>query len=840
MNEDSISRFNSVVGAYSATKRYGTGYKANAIGLAQELLRTQDEDEVVTTFASAMGGHCVDGVSDGSLESFSVDDSTSPMTAQRSVLESIAISVRAAALAQDADEAGAQRVREEAERLMKELDAESSGVDPAEVDAVRARWTPTLTRLVQDAASAPTVDAEAIIVSDDPAVSLGNTQTQEAYTVRPSCARRWPVRVGERAVSPEVVAQQPDPQDEAVDDDVLDVLDGEIVEDDDLELGPDDVTAQARFTLDDVPDATGAPRRGRFKPYKLPLGERVHDLHDSRDEALRDAREESTREIYESTDWASLSDAEQVNRLREAFKLNDGDYMRMVRESHLFEGDREHKRRELNGIHKAYVGMMVVGCVTPLKRGVSADTIGEVIGMGATLWLLSPEFRQQIGDVTTSALDSWADRQIEHKQARIDRRNERGREATERMNERGRAREGDAWIDRTWKDEELSERWLKRRMKLKDKKAEQFGEYPMTTRSAALTEVALGQKAYQDMRVEGCDPEKVLESYNEAMDVLYEEAQRWHISPEALATESRHVVSEMVAADPTTASMYEQMAYGQFQQDSSGSRVVRDAEGRIRREHTWTGNFTDDHGNVVDRGSFTPRMPDADDEYEAAMLGVITKDLQSCDSAAELATHLSTMIAAASEAMVDAEDGQTDATGDVGGALHDSGRLTVDGADDNHSLANQIQTVMMAGVQDGRSAHSVYDTFVRQFQDAAATTMMLTPSGQELWSEVGPRFDEMSQSLRSTPYEQLRDIFAEEGFNHGGLAEEYEVLEDEILIRNPDGVVEEDSMEKARRRAEHARRERMRETIDVGEATIRIRNNGGAPEPSASDDQASL
>ena len=54
------------------------------------------------------------------------------------------------------------------------------------------------------------------------------------------------------------------------------------------------------------------------------------------------------------------------------------------------------RMNDLQGKHKAYASMMVLSALVPLKDGVSMTAVAESVGMGVTMWMLSPNFRQQV------------------------------------------------------------------------------------------------------------------------------------------------------------------------------------------------------------------------------------------------------------------------------------------------------------------------------------------------------------------------------------------------------------------------------------------------------------
>lgn len=261
---------------------------------------------------------------------------------------------------------------------------------------------------------------------------------------------------------------------------------------------------------------------------------------------------------------------------------------------------------EMSELHRAYCGVMGYTALAPLKQGISAQSVIKTLSTTATMWALSKEFRSYVGESAQGSLENLSsalDRTIER------RRNSQWEKASSKV---GRKIDG---------GKNVSDRWLSRLEKLKSKAD---GRQMFTAESAAMTEVALMEDLYVNLRdseVLGDHPEEVRAAMNERYeyltDRLYEDVQRDGLSMDEVQEASRRIIGERIASDPSKATMYHELSQGNYYPTSA----------QRSSQKTWDGTFTNDLGDVVKSGMFRVRQPVSAEQHQVDMSDAMVSDL---------------------------------------------------------------------------------------------------------------------------------------------------------------------------------------------------------------------
>jgi len=263
----------------------------------------------------------------------------------------------------------------------------------------------------------------------------------------------------------------------------------------------------------------------------------------------------------------------------------------------------EQRRAELSGIHKSYVSMMVLSCLQPLGEGINAQSVLSMVGMGTAMWMLSPNFRTQVGHFRDQMKDAVT--------AKIEERRESG---LDKVISTAAKKGADG--------KPLSQRWQDRLDRAE--RAKRGGREAYTAQSAGMTEVALGESAYQAMRQEGADVDAILTSYKSFMGTLYEQAHEDGIDAEEIARASRVIIGLRMVEEPELAAVFGELGHGQFAK--SAPREVRiSGTGEIR--HVWSGEFESRLGQKIEAGSFEPRLPMDAAKHQAAIAETMAGDM---------------------------------------------------------------------------------------------------------------------------------------------------------------------------------------------------------------------
>lgn len=349
------------------------------------------------------------------------------------------------------------------------------------------------------------------------------------------------------------------------------------------------------------------PRRPRLFPDKAARGP-VRE-GERRRQDWWDRRQESDNVLT----GAAPADMDPMDRLRWETRRAGMVYMRAVRDSDVLSPKKTHTERteQLTGLHKAYASMMVLSCVKPLSEGFNSKNVLNVIGMGAAMWMLSPNFRIQVGDFKAQMKDTITEKIEERRTGKIEKRIDKSMGKVRKA--QGKAAD---------KDKPLSARWQRRLEKTE--RAQRGGRDLYTAKSAAMTEVALTEAAYAAIRQEGADVRTLMDVHGTMVKALYEQAFEDGVKPEEIATAARVVVGLRLADEPGLACVFGDLAHGQFAR--SDPREVRIGEnGETAR--VWSGEFESRLGQKVESGSFGLRPPMDSIMHQKAMADTMTADM---------------------------------------------------------------------------------------------------------------------------------------------------------------------------------------------------------------------
>jgi hypothetical protein len=281
-------------------------------------------------------------------------------------------------------------------------------------------------------------------------------------------------------------------------------------------------------------------------------------------------------------------------------------YMEQVRRADLMAKKTPKARKsQLTGLHKAYTSMMVLSCLQPLSEGINAKSVLSVVGMSSALCLLSPNFRNQVGDFGSQMSEAIEGKIEERKKRHVDRVVFVG----DRAGQRGVP---------------LSERWEKKYAKAQN--AERGGRDAYTARSAGMTEVALTENAYAAMRVPGADVDGIRDTHDSMLKDLYQDAYEDGVEASEVAESARVVVGLRLEEEPGLAEVFGETAHGQFTK-SDPREVVIAATGETTT--VWTGEFENRLGQKIDAGSMGLRSPMDADQHQSAMAETMTADMVS-------------------------------------------------------------------------------------------------------------------------------------------------------------------------------------------------------------------
>lgn len=303
-------------------------------------------------------------------------------------------------------------------------------------------------------------------------------------------------------------------------------------------------------------------------------------------------------------------------------------YMQSLRSSGILDASqsKDAQRKHLSGLHQIYASMMVLQCVKPLQQGLSSQNVVSTLGMAASMWMMSPDFRTQvgafvgqIGGVIKAKIDGRGAKKDAKAQSRLDKLTALG------------------------KGDQLADRWRKRLERIEY--AERGYRLPFTAQSAAMTEVALAEAAYADMRRPGADARLIQDRYETALGALYEYVDDDGVDREEVSRSMRVIVGQRLEKDPSIACVFGELGHGRFSKSEPREVYVN---GTAERMTVWTGDFVDAYeGRTISSGSFRLRPPMNLDEHRVLSAETLAAELSSATTPAEMNDALSQFVVAA-------------------------------------------------------------------------------------------------------------------------------------------------------------------------------------------------
>jgi hypothetical protein len=369
------------------------------------------------------------------------------------------------------------------------------------------------------------------------------------------------------------------------------------------------------------------------------------------------------------------------------------------------------QRRQLSGMHQVYASMMVLQCVQPLQQGLNRQNVASVLGMGASMWLLSPNFRNQVG--------TFADQM--------------GGVIREKINSRGlkkdhMAQEKLAELTGKGKGDLLADKWQRRLDNIEH--AKRGHRLPFTAQSAAMTEIALAESAYADLRRPGADTAGVNDRYESALSALYDYVDADGLDREDVSRSMRVMVGQRLAKDPSVANVFSELGHGRF---TKGPPREVYLEGGVESTTVWTGDFVDSYENrTVSSGSFKMRPPVGVDQHRALISETLSAEMVSATSVGELNDVLSQYVVASSVGRYP----------DVSDLLEDP---------NTRRRFGKAGTMFNSMSADGLSAEDQQFAYSAAYVDAVEVVQRLNPELGNKWiAEHGDQWrDKVAESMKA-------------------------------------------------------------------------------------------
>lgn len=374
--------------------------------------------------------------------------------------------------------------------------------------------------------------------------------------------------------------------------------------------------------LDDDPTLGERLRSGFARAADARAAARAEDPRAQHKARERQQRAEARQAADEQARLQREAQTDPLVKLRLDTARAGEDYMQSLRRSGILDAGvtKQQQREQLSGMHQIYARMMVLQCVGPLQQGLTSENVVSTLGMAASMWMLSPTFRVQIGNFAANIGEVIRSKIAE----RGEKKDDKARSRFEKLAAKG-------------KGDKLANKWQRRLDRIEH--AERGHRLPFTAQSAAMTEVALAEAAYADMRRPGADTAQVHDRYQSALSALYGYVENDGIEREEVSRSMRVIVGQRLEKEPGLANVFAELGHGRF---------VR-AEPNPKNTPSWTGEFVDMYeARRIVSGSFRVRPPMDTTEHRALATETLAAEMVQAKSPEELNDVLSQYVVATS------------------------------------------------------------------------------------------------------------------------------------------------------------------------------------------------
>lgn len=229
---------------------------------------------------------------------------------------------------------------------------------------------------------------------------------------------------------------------------------------------------------------------------------------------------------------AKQREAEQelFDKYRDAFRGEDSDQKRLAA-----------KRR--------YGHVMAAACAVPLLGGVSGSSVAQSLGMFTAMYVLSPNFRKTIGDLSGKLEEGIA--------ARI-----------------GMQGQLDANVDNYFRNGKVPDKARNWDAYMQTVKFSDEGDFDLENyKTAAIAQVALQHHMYEELNAGGADYRVVLSEYEKAQAALKKRCEASGLDPVKVSSATRSLMAAQLTTGKAPSQMYHHLAFGNIHLNQDGKFV---------------------------------------------------------------------------------------------------------------------------------------------------------------------------------------------------------------------------------------------------------------------------
>lgn len=305
--------------------------------------------------------------------------------------------------------------------------------------------------------------------------------------------------------------------------------------------------------------------------------EREKELEAKRKEVLRGESSDDVKEMdfYDENKFIDVSNAgghfKYINEIYDSVSNANNDYIDFVKKHEKFSMDDEKLGSSLDWTSRMYNYYMINSCIAPLMRGnTDVATVCNCVGMYIGICMTNKEFHKNLVTHVANAAMPY----MEHVAKRFG------------------------------KEDQFAH--YKERMY-----AKHGIRVPLDPKNAAIAKVSMMAKAFDDMRANPDDVDKINDKLSKALDFLEDAAMKDGISPARLNRETNLVIGYLSEVNPK----YRRM-FSEFSGSNEVYRLFEEVNVDGSRLDVWNGDLYTSDGKFLD-GGLSIRKPHSMDEFKS-------------------------------------------------------------------------------------------------------------------------------------------------------------------------------------------------------------------------------
>lgn len=268
----------------------------------------------------------------------------------------------------------------------------------------------------------------------------------------------------------------------------------------------------------------------------------------------------------------SVAESQELRDLERQIQQVELDYVNYAQKHLDFRKDLEEQKASVQETQRLFCLALAGVCVLPLRKGVNTKSVLRMVGLWAGCCFLSKSFRQSChdmyGHVFGEAMGQMMSNQVRNVKP-----------------DSGLGKRKTLFVSGT--------------------------ELPMIPESLAVMKIAFCKQAYVALREPNADRQLILQQYEQACELLYQEGESVGISRVLVDKQMRKIAGDLMDKDASYIGVFEETAYDVLSRGENVRHIQKYSDNGVVKErsyHLWEGSFVDTDGQEFE-GAFHPRLP---------------------------------------------------------------------------------------------------------------------------------------------------------------------------------------------------------------------------------------